>query len=132
YNAEATVAQAARSILNQNWRNLELLIVDDCSDDGTWPELQKLAEQDGRVRVFRNAVNVGPYVSKNIALSNAKGAWVTGQDADDWSHPERLATHIGFARQKSAAASTTRMIRMHEDGFLSRVIGLCSITLDGV
>lgn len=131
YNAEATVAQAARSILNQNWRNLELLIVDDCSDDGTWPELQKLAEQDGRVRVFRNAVNVGPYVSKNIALSHAKGAWVTGQDADDWSHPERLATHIGFARQKSAAASTTRMIRMHEDGFLSRVVGLSDLTLDG-
>lgn len=132
YNAGSTVTQAAQSILNQTWRNLELLIVDDCSDDNTWAILEELAKSDCRVRVFRNASNVGPYVSKNIALTNAKGVWVTGQDADDWSHPERLTTHVHLAAKKSTAASITRMIRMREDGFLSRITGISDITPDGV
>src|SRR5690606_23846464 len=42
YNSEATLALAANSILRQTWRNLELIIVDDCSSDGTWSQIQEL------------------------------------------------------------------------------------------
>jgi glycosyltransferase involved in cell wall biosynthesis len=90
WNAEKTVRKAAQSILDQTWRNLELLIVDDASTDGTWTVLQAISHSDERVKIFRNKVNVGPYVSKNIALTQCKGEWITGHDADDWAFPQRL------------------------------------------
>ncbi|MDM7256115.1 MAG: glycosyltransferase family 2 protein [Paracoccus sp. (in: a-proteobacteria)] len=112
WNAENTVGQAARSILNQSWRNLELLIVDDCSTDGTWPVLQQIAAKDDRVKIRRNKVNVGPYVSKNIALTEAKGDYVTGHDADDWAHPQRIEKHLAASSERNIDASLTYMIRM--------------------
>ena len=94
WNAEKTVLKAARSILDQTYCNLELLIIDDASTDRTWEILRKISKIDSRVTIFRNKINVGPYVSKNIALQKSKGEWVTGLDADDWSFPQRLEHQI--------------------------------------
>ena len=134
WNAEKTVRAAARSILEQTWRNLELLIVDDFSTDGTWAELQRLAAEDARVKILRNAVNVGPYVSKNIALELAQGAWITGHDADDWAHPQRLEQHMRALQQFATAprATVTFMLRFEPDGMMDRFAALSSYSLDGV
>lgn len=134
WNAEKTVRAAARSILDQSWRNLELLIVDDFSTDGTWAELQRLAAEDKRVRIFRNAVNVGPYVSKNIALELAQGAWITGHDADDWAHPQRLEQHMRAKQQFATPprASVGFMLRFEHDGIMDRLAVLSNYSLDGV
>ena len=134
WNAEKTVRAAARSILDQSWRNLELLIVDDFSSDGTWAELQRLAAEDARVKILRNAVNVGPYVSKNIALDLAKGAWITGHDADDWAHPQRLEQHMRALQQSATPprASVGFMLRFEPDGMMDRFAVLSNYSLDGV
>lgn len=124
WNAERTVEAAVRSVLRQTWRNLELLIVDDASTDGTWAVLRRLASGDGRVRLVRNHRNVGPYVSKNRALAAAQGAWVTGQDGDDWSHPQRLERHMRLVRAAGGTvqASGALILRMSEAGHID--IGL--------
>lgn len=116
WNAEKTVRMAARSILNQTWRNLELLIVDDCSEDGTWAVLQEIAAGDDRVRILRNKVNVGPYVSKNIALMPSRGAWITGHDADDWAHPQRLERQVEFCQSQNVPACLSGMLRTSASG----------------
>jgi hypothetical protein len=116
WNAEKTVRKAAQSILAQTWRNLELLIVDDASTDGTPAIIQDIAAQDPRVRTFRNAVNVGPYVSKNIALRHARGEWITGQDADDWSHPHRLERQVEFCQTQNVPACLSGMVRISSYG----------------
>jgi len=132
WNAEKTIYAAACSILNQTWKNLELLIVDDASEDGTWAALQKLADSDSRVRVRRNSVNAGPYVAKNLALMDAKGVWITGHDADDWAHPQRLEQHLKTAIQSGARASLAYMVRMQTDGTFNHIGKLTSFSLDGV
>ena len=132
WNAEKTVEKAARSILNQTWRNLELLIVDDASTDGTWAVLQRLAAGDGRVKIARNRVNVGPYVSKNLALTRAKGAWITGHDADDWANPQRLEQHLAAAQARNLSASLTYMIRIRPSGNLSHLGTISDFSFDGV
>lgn len=134
WNAEATVAKAAQSILDQTWRNLELLIVDDASTDGTWPVLQRLAATDDRVKIARNKVNVGPYVSKNIALSQARGEWITGHDADDWAHPQRLESHVTevLSRPTPLRASHTYMARFTPDGAFNTFSGIGGFSPDGV
>lgn len=133
WNAQYTVGAAAHSILNQTWRNLELIIVDDASTDQTWQILQQLAKADARVKILRNRVNVGPYVSKNIALTLAKGDYVTGHDADDWAHPLRIEQQMEafLSSNGSLKASLIYMVRMNPKGeFSFKVIGRFSI--DGV
>ena len=49
YNTEKYVEQAVRSIMNQTYKNLEIILTDDCSTDGTFTILQKLAEEDSRI-----------------------------------------------------------------------------------
>lgn len=68
YNSSETIGWAVKSILNQTWRNLEVFIVDDASTDDTWSLASSIAQQDPRVSVIRNAVNVGPFVSRNRVL----------------------------------------------------------------
>lgn len=126
YRAADQVEAAAHSILNQTWANLELLIIDDGSDDGTWPILQQLAVCDSRVRIRRNPHNLGPYVSKNLALRDAQGAFVTGHDADDWAHPQRIEMHMARILESQGAirAGTGMMLRVSPGGLFDNAIGI--------
>jgi Glycosyl transferase family 2 len=94
YNSEEHIETAVRSVVEQNWRNLELLIVDDCSTDGTRDILAKLANADQRIRVFHNVANAGTYASKNLALLHATGEFITCHDSDDWSHPQKISRQL--------------------------------------
>lgn len=134
WNAAETVEFAARSILMQSWRPVELLIVDDASTDGTWGVLQRLAKTDSRVRIFRNVVNVGPYVSKNIALKHATGEFVTGHDSDDWAHPQRLERHVNLLLESKGTirASVSYMLRMSLEGRFGFITQQNDFTFDGV
>lgn len=132
WNAEKTVNAAARSILNQTWKNLELLIVDDCSNDGTWLRLQDIAAGDERVKIIRNKVNVGPYVSKNIALMHAKGEWITGHDADDWAHSKRIEQHVSAALAEGLEASVNFMVRIIPSGQIEGFGKLSDFSCDGI
>ncbi|WP_191089787.1 glycosyltransferase family 2 protein [Nesterenkonia ebinurensis] len=87
---EDDVLASARSILNQTWRNLELLIVDDASPPEYIPVLEALEQLDNRVRLIRLEINGGTYAARNVGIAHARGEFITGQDADDWSHPERI------------------------------------------
>lgn len=100
YNAEQTIAHAVHSILRQTWQNLELVVVDDASTDGTWRIVAEIAATDSRVKIMRNIDNVGPYVSKNAALSVITGEYFTGHDADDWAHPQRIERQIACLKSR--------------------------------
>lgn len=85
---------AVRSILSQTWRNLELIVVDDASPQEFVPLLEEVESLDARVTVVRLLKNGGTYLARNVGWSRAIGEFITGQDADDWSHPERLERQI--------------------------------------
>ena len=123
FNAEDTLELSARSILNQTWGALELIIVNDLSSDATLTIAKRLADEDSRVRLLQNVVNVGPYVSKNRALQIAAGAYVTGHDADDWAHPERLEHQVKamLADPSRRKAGVGKMLRLTEVGEFNRI-----------
>lgn len=85
---------AVRSILDQTWGRLELLVMDDASGPEYDDVLDAVAALDDRVKVVRAAGNAGTYVRRNDALLIARGDFVTIQDSDDWSHPRRLETQV--------------------------------------
>ncbi len=90
YNAQDTISVALDSVLAQTWTNLEVLVVDDCSTDGTVEVVEGYTKKDHRVRLIKAEINQGPYVARNLALREATGDFVTVNDADDWSHPEKI------------------------------------------
>ena len=71
---------------------LELIIVDDASsqDQESLQMIFEIAKEDPRVSIYKNNVNMGCYVSKNIGIMHAKGIYVTFQDADDYSLCRRI------------------------------------------
>ncbi|MEF1924931.1 glycosyltransferase family 2 protein, partial [Neisseria gonorrhoeae] len=68
YNAEKYFAQSLSAVVNQTWRNLDILIVDDGSTDGTPAIARRFQEQDGRIRIISNPRNLGFIASLNIGL----------------------------------------------------------------
>ena len=117
YNVESLVKTSVRSVLNQSYSNLELIVVDDCSTDGTLEALRFMESKDERIRVVTKDRNDGTYVSKNIGLLRAKGVFVAFQDSDDWSHPDRLAKSIAVLESEpEIIALTTNWVRMTSDG----------------
>ena len=117
-NAEKSIELAAQSILNQTWQSLELIVVDDASEDRTHEILKGIASRDSRVRLLRNKVPTGPYVAKNSALIVAKGDYITGHDADDWAHPQRLERQMAhmLTDPRNNNASIMFMVRLTKDG----------------
>lgn len=89
-----TLLTAVRSVLAQTWRNWELLLIDDCSGEEHHVLLDKVEGLDERIRVIRREVNEGTYAARNLGIGQAKGDYVTFQDDDDWSHPERLERQV--------------------------------------
>lgn len=117
YQAAKGIQIAIESILDQSWRNLELLIVDDCSPDDTLALVRSYAEQDKRIKVFSTDKNSGPYVARNIALQAATGEFVTVNDADDWSHRDKLRIQVEhLINHPSVLGNTSEQARLTEDG----------------
>lgn len=96
FNGERFIRQAVESLLSQTYRDFEWLIVDDASTDQTPTILNRLSQQDPRIRVTRNEMNLGLTKSLNRALAQAQGGYVARMDADDIALPERLEKQVAF------------------------------------
>ena len=103
YNAAKVISTALRSLQEQTWRNLEILVLDDCSPDDTAAVVARHAASDPRIRLIRMARNGGAYVARNRGLDEATGDYVTLHDADDWSHPLKIETQVRFLEQTPEA-----------------------------
>lgn len=90
YNAEKYVADAITSILNQTYKNLELIIINDCSTDKTGIIADNYAKKDKRVIVIHAKKKLYEVGARNLGLERAAGEYIAWQDADDISMPRRL------------------------------------------
>ena len=90
YNGGQWLAAAVESVLAQTVSNIEVLIVDDASDDDSAHIAGQFAHRDSRVRLLRQVTNRGQAAARNLALDNARGLWIAPVDADDEIHPDRL------------------------------------------
>ena len=94
YNGEKYLAEAARSILDQSFRDFELIIVNDGSTDGSREIASAL--NDARVRLIDNPGNRGLPYSLNTGFAQAQGEYIARMDADDIAMPHRLAAQLSF------------------------------------
>jgi len=96
YNAAAYIDTAIRSMVEQDFRDFELVVIDDASTDSTWESVLQYAKLDARVRPFRNAHNMKIAKALNRGIEVAAGRYIARMDADDWSHPDRLRKQFEF------------------------------------
>lgn len=97
YNTASFISKTIESVLNQTYKNWELLIVDDCSTDDTDEIVSKY--NDKRIVYLKNEKNSGAAISRNRALRNAKGKWISFLDSDDLWHPTKLEKQIKFMKK---------------------------------
>ena len=115
YNAEKTVLRAAESILAEQ-EELELILIDDASTDGTPDVLGALKERDARVLLLRNDQNRGLAYSLNAGLHVARGEFIARMDADDFSHAGRLAAQKKFLEENPSYAFVGSAANLAEQG----------------
>jgi hypothetical protein len=119
YNGGRFLAEAIRSILEQDFRDYEFLIIDDASSDGSVSVLKDFAVIDDRIRLILNEGNKGQTACLNQGLSEARGEWVARQDADDLSLPGRLRS------QWQAAQKTPGLMIVGVNGWVIDEQGAC-------
>lgn len=95
YNHEKYVIEAVRSVLEQTWHQVEVIVVDDGSSDGSLRLLRQIT--DPRVRVLEQS-NAGAHSAINRGLSEARGTYLAILNSDDAFHPDRLATSVALLR----------------------------------
>jgi tetratricopeptide (TPR) repeat protein len=116
---ETALRAAVGSILGQSYRNLELILVDDCSPDDTLSLLHSLVRADPRVHVFQTPVNGGTYRAKNLGITQTNAELVAFMDSDDWSHPQRLERQVqSLTAHAQAMAVVHNSIRIEPDGWI--------------
>lgn len=97
YNRAHTLLRAVNSVLNQTYKNLELIIVDDCSIDNTEEVVKNI--KDERIIYIRQACNKGAPVARNLGIKLAKGDYIAFQDSDDEWMVEKLEKQMkAFSR----------------------------------
>lgn len=83
YNREKYITEAIESVLSSNYKNFELIIVDDFSQDNTVNIIQEFADKDARISFYKNEVNLGQFANRNKAVGFAKGTYLKFFDSDD-------------------------------------------------
>ena len=85
YNSFELMDKYFSSMENQSFKDFELIIVDDCSTDGSYEKLKEKAQSiDLSIKLFQTPQNGGPGKARNLGIENASGEWITFVDNDDW------------------------------------------------
>ncbi|QID16767.1 glycosyltransferase [Nitrogeniibacter mangrovi] len=101
YNCASMIDMALTSVSQQTYSNIELVVVDDCSNDGTFDVAARF-DTAVPIRVLRQSANGGPSAARNRAIEAASGRWVAQLDGDDWFARERIDTLVRMALRHDA------------------------------
>lgn len=138
FDCKDTIERAVLSLVMQSWPNIEVVVCDDRSRDGTWDVLEQLRRRSpGVVKIVRLGTNSGTYIAKNVAVSEARGDIVLFQDSDDYSHPDRvLVSVLPLLAQPELIATRTQYARFDPDtgriirvGELKSKLGLITLAV---
>ena len=126
YNSARFIEEAIKSVQQQTYSNWELVIVDDASSDRSVEIVQKLASNDGRIRLFTEEENKGAAYCRNYAIKQAQGTYMAFLDSDDLWNMNKLEEQISFMKEHDCLVSYTSYVQINEESqFLNkRIIAL--------
>lgn len=121
FNAAPFVETAVRSALCQTDAEIEVIVVDDASSDGTPDIVAAMADEDRRIKLIRRQSTSGPSVARNTGMAAARGTWMSILDADDKIAPERSRCLLDLAAATSADVVADNFERFWVDGEASGI-----------
>ncbi|USW02768.1 glycosyltransferase family 2 protein [Pseudomonas pergaminensis] len=130
YNRKDIIIETLNSALSQTYKNIEIIVVDNCSIDGTWELVSELAKSDSRLRVFRNTTNLGPVRNWLRCLEEARGTYGKILWSDDLIAPNFLKATLPFFSDENVGFvfTSTRVFSSNPDqGKLHHSIGTTGI-----
>ncbi len=116
YNAERFLCSTIDSVINQTYRDIEIVLVDDCSKDKSKEIIEEYCRKYPFVRYHRQEKNGGAAVARNTALGIAKGRYVAFLDADDVWEPCKLEKQLALMKEKDAEFSFAAIDFINENG----------------
>lgn len=99
HNAERTLDQCIKSVVNQTYKNLEIICCNDCSTDKSEELLAKWKERDSRIIVLRNATNMFVAYTRNRCIEIATGKYIAQIDDDDYCAKDRIERQVKFLEE---------------------------------
>ena len=102
YNCEKFVGKTLESICSQTYKDLEIIIINDCSVDQTAQVIKNYALMDKRIRSYNNEKNIGVSATRNYGVSLARGKWIAFLDSDDYWLPDKLEKQFALIERTKA------------------------------
>ena len=123
YNCGDFIGITLDSVINQSYKNWEVIVVDDCSTDNTADVVQEYIKNDNRIKYHKLEKNSGAAVARNKAVDLAAGKYMAFLDSDDVWFPEKLTKQIGFMEENDYGFTCTSYTKIDEQGeYLNRTI----------
>ncbi len=122
YNAERYIANTINSVIAQSYEVFEMIIVNDCSTDGSVNVVNKYMKLDERIKLINLEKNSGAAVARNEGIKQAKGDFIAFIDADDLWKTDKLKTHINFMISNKYYFSFTDYLEVDEEGNIQKTI----------
>ena len=114
FNSENVIENSIKSLLNQSYKDYEILISDDNSTDSTY-DILKIMKNNNLIKIFKNKQNIGLTKSLNKLISKSNGILIARQDADDISFQNRLEKQVNFIKKYNLDFCTSRAITTPEE-----------------
>ena len=112
YNSERYIEDTLRSVVRQTYPHWELIVVDDCSTDGSVAIIERIVNADARMQLIRlDAPSGGPAHPRNVGLDCATGKYVAFLDSDDVWHPQKLEIQLHALHKYDASFCSTAITR---------------------
>lgn len=105
-NRAHLLKRAVESVINQTYKNIEIIIVNDGSDEQNSRSIKQISNFDSRIKLITNSISLGACTSRNKAITMAKGKFITGLDDDDQFHPDRILTFLQKYKPKWSCLAT--------------------------
>ena len=116
YNAEKYIKETIYSVLNQTYKDIEMILIDDCSTDDSAKKIKELCEQHSEIVYFKQIENLGAGIARNKALEMARGQYVAFLDSDDLWMPDKIEKQIQLMKKKGSPFSYTAIEMVDENG----------------
>lgn len=116
YNCEQFIGVTIKSVVEQTYKNWEMIIVDDCSNDSTSNIVKKYCECDNRIKYLRLDINSGAAVARNTGLKYANGRYIAFLDSDDIWKYNKLERQINFMKKNNYGFTFTEYEMITECG----------------
>ncbi|MBI9100221.1 MAG: glycosyltransferase family 2 protein [Spirochaetaceae bacterium] len=116
YNGADFIEDTALCLAKQTFTDYEWVVIDDCSTDDTKEVLQRLSDNDKRIKLVFLQKNSGPIVARNKGMDDASGRFIAFLDADDIWVPEKLEKQLAFMEENQTALSFTSFRKIDLEG----------------